>query len=247
MSQTDLSAQSRGNSGQSQQALVQLIDVCKTYGEHQVKAVAGVNISVPRGEFVSLMGASGCGKSTLLNLVAGLDNVSSGTILLDSEDISTMGDEDVTRLRGRKIGFIFQFFNLLSTLTVEENVSLPLELTTKLSAAQRREKVGLMLERVGMKERLAFYPAQLSGGEMQRVAIARALIHSPQLIVADEPTGNLDSENGAKILVLLKDLNQSMDQTIIMATHSEEAAQYGHRIIQMKDGMVISERLCVSS
>jgi len=229
-------------------SLVQLTDVCKTYGEHQVKAVAGVNLSLLRGEFVSLMGASGCGKSTLLNLVAGLDSVSSGKILLDSEDITTMGDEAVTRLRGKKIGFIFQFFNLLSTLTVEENVSLPLELTTKqFSPAQRREKVGLMLERVGMKERLAFYPAQLSGGEMQRVAIARALIHSPQLIVADEPTGNLDSENGLKILHLLKDLNQSLGQTIIMATHSEEAAQFGHRIIQMKDGMVTGERLCNSA
>jgi putative ABC transport system ATP-binding protein len=218
--------------------------VRKTYGEHQVSAVGGVTLSVARGQFVSLMGASGCGKSTLLNLIAGLDTVTSGTIVLGGDDITSLGDEEVTKVRGKKIGFIFQFFNLLSTLTVEENVSLPLELTTKTSGSERRKKVLAMLERVAMQERLQFYPAQLSGGEMQRVAIARALIHGPELIVADEPTGNLDSENGLKVLTLLKDLNETMGQTIIMATHSEEAAQFGHRIIQMKDGLVTSERVC---
>jgi putative ABC transport system ATP-binding protein len=227
--------------------LVSLCGVTKNYGEHQVMAVAGVTLAVAPGEFVSLMGASGCGKSTLLNLIAGLDSVSSGKIILAGQDITSLGDEEVTGVRGRKIGFVFQFFNLLSTLTVEENVSLPLDLTTRLPLAERRKKVLAMLERVGLQDRLHFYPAQLSGGEMQRVAIARALIHSPELIVADEPTGNLDSENGLKVLALLKELNESMGQTIIMATHSEEAAQFGHRIVQMKDGLVVSERLCLSS
>jgi putative ABC transport system ATP-binding protein len=235
MAQTNLSAVG---------PLVSLTDVIKTYGEHQVKAVGGVSLAVARGEFVSLMGASGCGKSTLLNLIAGLDVVSSGKIIFAGQDITGMGDEELTKVRGKKIGFIFQFFNLLSTLTVDENVSLPLELTTKLTTGERRKKVAAMLERVAMQDRMQFYPAQLSGGEMQRVAIARALIHGPELILADEPTGNLDSENGLKVLALLKELNESLGQTIIMATHSEEAAQFGHRIVQMKDGAVISERIC---
>ncbi|MBS2006817.1 MAG: ABC transporter ATP-binding protein [Cyanobacteria bacterium SZAS TMP-1] len=247
MPQTDISAETPGNISEPDQALVQLVDVSKTYGEHQVHALSAVSLAVPRGQFLSLMGASGCGKSTLLNLIAGLDHVSSGRIILAGDDITGLSDEEVTTVRGKKIGFIFQFFNLLSTLTVEENVSLPLELTTRLTAAERRTKVSEILTRVGMAERMSFYPAQLSGGEMQRVAIARALVHSPQLIVADEPTGNLDSENGLKILTLLKELNQTLGQTIIMATHSEEAAQFGHRIIQMKDGKIVNERICSSS
>ena len=250
MAPGDTSAQSKGAEGLLNPGagpLISLEGVIKTYGEHQVNAVGGVSLSVARSEFVSLMGASGCGKSTLLNLIAGLDAVSAGKIIFDGADITTLSDEEVTKVRGKKIGFIFQFFNLLSTLTVEENVSLPLELTTRLAEDARRSKVSAMLERVGMQERMRFYPAQLSGGEMQRVAIARALIHSPELIVADEPTGNLDSENGLKVLALLKELNETLGQTIIMATHSEEAAQFGHRIIQMKDGLVVSERLCTSS
>jgi putative ABC transport system ATP-binding protein len=234
-------------SQQGTEAIVKVEAVTKAYGEHHVTALAGVSLSVGKGDFLSLMGASGCGKSTLLNLVAGLDNVTSGKIILAGQDITAMKDEQITRIRGEKIGFIFQFFNLLSTLTVEENVALPLELTTKLPQVERRKKVEQMLERVGMQERLRFYPSQLSGGEMQRVAIARALIHGPELIIADEPTGNLDSENGLKVLALLKELNSAMNQTIIMATHSEEAAQYGKRIIQMKDGAVIGERQCPSS
>lgn len=220
-----------------------LIDsVSKSYGEHSVQALNNVSLSIKRGEFVSLMGESGCGKSTLLNVIAGLDSVTSGRILLDGSDVTTLTDEQVTELRARKIGFIFQFFNLLSTLTVEENVALPLDLSGDVSGPERNRRVGDMLDRVGMAKRLKFYPSQLSGGEMQRVAIARALIHEPKLIVADEPTGNLDSENGLKVLELLRDLNANFKQTIVMATHSEEAAAVGHRIVRMKDGLIVSDR-----
>jgi putative ABC transport system ATP-binding protein len=221
--------------------LIRLEALTKTYGEHNVNALSGVSATIERGEFVSLMGASGCGKSTLLNIVAGLDAPTGGRILFGDTDLTAASDEVMTRFRGKKIGFIFQFFNLLSTLTVEENVSLPLELTTKLAATARREKVMAMLDRVGMKDRAAFYPAQLSGGQMQRVAIARALVHEPELIVADEPTGNLDSENGLKVLALLQELNLTFKQTIIMATHSDEAASYGGRILRMRDGLIISD------
>jgi putative ABC transport system ATP-binding protein len=142
-------------------------------------------------------------------------------------------------LRSGKIGFVFQFFNLLSTLTVEENVGLPLELAGGISAGAIKRRIEETLEQVGMVKRLKFYPAQLSGGEMQRVAIARAIVHKPPLVVADEPTGNLDSENGVKVLELLKELNSAHKQTIVMATHSEEAGAVGHRIVRMKDGMVL--------
>jgi len=185
------------------------------------------------------MGASGCGKSTLLNLIAGLDRLTSGRILFDGADVTDLDDEALTALRANKIGFVFQFFNLLSTLTVEENVGLPLELAGGMSAAAIRKRVEETLDQVGMVKRLKFYPAQLSGGEMQRVAIARAIVHKPPLVVADEPTGNLDSENGVKVLDLLKELNSVHKQTIVMATHSEEAGAVGHRIIRMKDGMVL--------
>lgn len=221
--------------------LLQIEAVAKTYGEHQVKALSAVTINIARGEFVSLMGASGCGKSTLLNLIAGLDTASSGRIIFDGADVTKLSDEAVTAMRAKKIGFVFQFFNLLSTLTVSENVALPLELGGATNSSDRHKRVREMLAEVGMENRLNFYPAQLSGGEMQRVAIARALVHKPELIVADEPTGNLDSENGLKVLELLKHLNKSLNQTIVMATHSEEAGAVGDRIIRMKDGSVVSD------
>jgi len=221
--------------------LLELRDVAKTYGEHQVQALKHVNLVVRKGSFACLMGQSGCGKSTLLNIIAGLDSPSSGSVVFDGIDMSALKDEEVTRIRGEKIGFVFQFFNLLSTLTVEENVSLPLELTTNLSHKARRAKVLEMLERVGMQNRIDFFPAQLSGGEMQRVAIARALVHSPRLLVADEPTGNLDSANGTMVLDLLKELNSDLGQTIVMATHSQEAGSCGDSMILMKDGAIVSQ------
>ncbi len=227
------------NNSSGSDPLLSLEQVSKTYGEHQVKALSAVNLQIARGEFVSLMGASGCGKSTLLNLIAGLDRLTSGRILFEGADVTSLDDEALTALRSGKIGFVFQFFNLLSTLTVEENVGLPLELAGGISAGAIKRRIEETLEQVGMVKRLKFYPAQLSGGEMQRVAIARAIVHKPPLVVADEPTGNLDSENGVKVLELLKELNSAHKQTIVMATHSEEAGAVGHRIVRMKDGMVL--------
>lgn len=228
-----------GYTAQRMEILLSLKDVVKTYGEHQVQALRSVSLDIEKGQFLCLMGQSGCGKSTLLNIVAGLDTATSGSVQFEGRDLTRLSDEEITQLRGRKIGFIFQFFNLLSTLTVEENVTLPLELNNLLARGERKKRVSEMLAQVGMQDRLAFYPAQLSGGEMQRVAIARALIHQPSLLVADEPTGNLDSENGLKVLELLKQIQKDLGQTIVMATHSSEAAAYSDRIVRMKDGMCV--------
>ena len=178
---------------QAQTLQVQIKNVAKLYGEHHVQALAGISLDIARGDFIALMGASGCGKSTLLNIMGGIDRASSGEVIFDSEDLSRMSDDQLTRLRANKVGFVFQFFNLLSTLTVRENVALPLELLGKSKGSEIRKKVDIMLERVNIAKRADFYPGLLSGGELQRTAIARALIHSPELILADEPTGNLDT------------------------------------------------------
>ena len=172
--------------------LVQLSGVSKTYGDHMVTALSSINLSIDCGEFLAIMGPSGCGKSTLLNIIGGIDSPSAGQVLFEGENILGFSDEKLTALRRRNIGFIFQFFNLLSTLTVE-NVALPLELE-HVAAKEVRQRVARSLESVDMTKRARFYPAQLSGGEMQRVAIARALIHSPKVVIADEPTGDLNAE-----------------------------------------------------
>ncbi len=211
----------------------------KRYGETQNNAVNDVSLTLARGEFVALMGPSGCGKSTLLNIIGTLDRPDSGVLLLNGEAMPFDNDALLTRFRQQYLGFIFQFFNLLSTLTVYENVLLPLDLGKTVPVKARRAQVDAMLERMGIAHRSAFYPSQLSGGEMQRVAIARALIHEPQLILADEPTGNLDSENGATILALLRDIAKAGGPAILMATHSEEAASYADRVIRMRDGRVM--------
>lgn len=208
----------------------------KQYAEHKVMALSDFSISIAQSEFVALMGPSGCGKSTLLNLIAGIDKPSSGRIIIADVETTSMNDDELTRFRRDKIGFVFQFFNLLSTLTALENVSLPLELAACYPSKEIKERSVQMLEKVGLQARLDFYPSQLSGGEMQRVAVARALVHSPGLIIADEPTGNLDTENGAQILELLRSLCKEHKQTAIMATHSEEAAALCDRTVRMKDG-----------
>lgn len=227
---------------------LQLLKVSKTYGEHNVNALANVDLNVKQHEFVALMGPSGCGKSTLLNLIAGVDRPTSGQVFLAGEELSKMSDEQLTRMRAAKLGFVFQFFNLLSTLTVAENVALPLELMKQIRQSEIRERVAKMLERLGLSQRAEFYPSQLSGGEMQRTAIGRALIHEPEVILADEPTGNLDTVNGKMVLELLDSVHRGsvagtggVSPTILMATHSPDAASYAKRVIEMKDGCIVAD------
>ncbi|MBX3153369.1 ABC transporter ATP-binding protein [Candidatus Obscuribacterales bacterium] len=221
---------------------LELRGVSKKYSDHDVNALRDVSLSLDGGDFVAICGPSGCGKSTLLNIVGLIDKPTSGSVLLDGEELNSLDDEKLTALRGKRIGFVFQFFNLLSTLTIEENVALPLELSGQTEEADIRKKVADLLERVGIAKRAKFYPSQLSGGEMQRAAIARAVIHAPQILVADEPTGNLDSESGTVILELLKQLNENDNQTIVMATHSAEAASYASRRVDMRDGRIVVDQ-----
>lgn len=225
---------------------IRLVRVSKDYGAHQVHALCDVSLMVAEGEFVALMGPSGCGKSTLLNLLGAMDQPTSGDIFMHVPtgrvNLSQMDDAGLTVFRREQVGFVFQFFNLLSTLTVRENVALPLELggaKGRMREADRVRKVGEFLALVNLSERSDFFPAQLSGGEMQRAAIARALIHDPALILADEPTGNLDTENGSVILHLLKTIAKEQGKTIVMATHSEDAASYADRVIRIRDGRLV--------
>ena len=212
-------------------------NLTKTYttGEARVSALAGVSFAVERGDFVALMGPSGCGKSTLLHLCGAMDRPSSGAIQLNDRDLSTMQDDELTRVRREQVGFVFQFFNLLPTLTVSDNIALPVLLAgVAPTEAERRAKE--LAERVGIGHRLNHFPQQISGGEMQRAAIARALVHQPLLIVADEPTGNLDSENGANVMALLKSLNAETGVTILLATHAADIASSARRVLRMRDG-----------
>jgi putative ABC transport system ATP-binding protein len=222
----------------SSQPVIVIENLHKHYGEHQVNALKGINLSIQSGEFIALMGPSGCGKSTLLNILGTLDQPTKGQVLFHGNPIFNQNEKALTDFRRRELGFIFQFFNLLSTLTARENVSLPLDLDDRLPEAERQKKVSAILEKVGISHRADFFPSQLSGGEMQRVAIARALVHQPKVILADEPTGNLDTENGSAILQLLKELSGEGGPIILMATHSEEAAACAHRIVRMRDGQI---------
>jgi len=195
------------------------------------------------GEFIAVMGPSGCGKSTLLHLCGAMDRPTAGRLLIEGQSLEDLSDDQLTRLRRTRIGFVFQFFNLLPTLNVLENVSLPL-LLDGADPRQADQHADRLLQRVGLAQRLAHYPQQLSGGEMQRVAIARAVIHAPALLIADEPTGNLDSENGTRILALLAELNQETKVSVFLATHSLAAAATADRILHMKDGII--ERIQVN-
>jgi putative ABC transport system ATP-binding protein len=202
-----------------------------------VEALRGVSLELELGEFVALMGPSGCGKSTLLHLCGAMDRPTQGRLLIEGQLVQDLTDDRLTRLRRTRIGFIFQFFNLLPTLNVLENASLPL-LLDGADGEETDRQAQRLLHRVGLSNRLTHYPQQLSGGEMQRAAIARAVIHSPALLIADEPTGNLDSENGANILGLLAELNLETKISILLATHSIEIASAADRVIYMKDGLV---------
>ncbi len=208
-------------------------------GSHTVEILRGIDIAIPQGQFVAIMGPSGSGKSTLLGLLAGLDNATKGQILLDGVDITGLTEDQMAEVRGRKIGFVFQSFQLIPTLTAEENVLLPAELAGAGPEVTRRAKE--LLTRVGLADRLDHYPVQLSGGEQQRVALARAFITKPPILYADEPTGNLDGKNGAQILELLLEMNQREGATLVMVTHDPELAKHADRIITLRDGLVVSD------
>lgn len=207
-------------------------------GETTTKVLKDISLQVIQGEFVSIMGPSGSGKSTLLYILGGLDTPTRGQILLNGMDISNFGDEKMSRIRRQKIGFVFQFYNLIPNLNVEENIMLPLLLDGKKMGSYQKQLCEI-LEVVGLTERRKHTPRELSGGQQQRVAIARALIGRPEILFADEPTGNLDSKTGCEIMNLLREINQNSGQTIIMVTHSPEAAKSSSRVITVQDGVII--------
>lgn len=220
--------------------LIRLRHITKVYamGEMQIHALGGVSLDIERGEFIAIMGASGSGKSTLLNLIGCLDSPTSGDYLLDEENISRMNGDGLALIRNRKIGFVFQNFNLLPRTTALENVELPLFYGVRSSRQAKRDKAMKMLTRLGLGARTGHYPSQLSGGQQQRVAIARALINDPPLILADEPTGNLDSRSSEEIMTVFKDLNAE-GITVVMVTHEPDIAAYAQRTIHMKDGAIV--------
>ncbi len=209
-------------------------------GTHRVDILKGIEFEIGRGEFVAIMGASGSGKSTLLGLLAGLDTPTSGSIEVDGEEISGLNEDRMADVRGRKIGFVFQSYQLIPTLTAEENVLLPAELAGE-NGSQSLQRARQLLDTVGLGERREHYPVQLSGGEQQRVALARAFMRQPPLLLADEPTGNLDSVNGRQVLELLLSLNRSEGATLVLVTHDRDLAAHATRIITLKDGRVLSD------
>ncbi len=220
--------------------LLSIHHIDKSYraGDSVVEALRDVSLSVERGELVALVGPSGCGKSSLLHICGGMDRPSAGTVELEGTRLDTLDDEGLTRVRRERLGFVFQFFNLLPTLTLLENIALPLALAGRPEhEADRRARA--LAERVGVAHRLAHYPAQLSGGEMQRAAVARAIVHDPVLLLADEPTGNLDSENGSRVLELLTGLAADAGIAILLATHAPDLAAAADRIVHLKDGRIV--------
>jgi putative ABC transport system ATP-binding protein len=222
--------------------MIRCIDVRKVFrqGENEVTALAGVSLDIPKGAFAVIMGPSGSGKSTLLHLIGGLDRPSGGELLVDGRLIGQMADDEVTLFRRAKVGFIFQFFNLLPTLTALENVALPLVLDGR-SKAEADPKATALLAKIGLEKRQHHLPEEMSGGEIQRIAIARALAFNPPILLADEPTGNLDSKTGAAILTLLRQINKEDGCTVVMVTHSREAERHGDRTIFLRDGRVEKE------
>ena len=220
-------------------AFIEAIDLHKTYhiGKIEVPALRGISFNVGRGEFVSVVGPSGSGKSTLFYLLGGLTHADSGKVILDGDDIASLSDAERTRMRKRKIGFVFQKFNLLPTLSARSNIAIAQEI----SGINGHDPAFFqkITDLLGLTKRLGHRPNELSGGEQQRVALARALINKPSVVLADEPTGNLDSENSAIVLKMLRQSNQELGQTVLMITHNPEAAGYGDRIIHMRDGHIV--------
>lgn len=220
--------------------IIEAIDLCKTYklGELDIEVLKDVNLEIKQGEFVSLMGPSGSGKSTLLYLLGGLDKPTSGSIRLKGRELSVMKDKEESKMRRREIGFVFQFYNLVPNLNLEENIMLPILLDGK-KLRQYKSRLDEILELVGLADRRKHTPRELSGGQQQRVAIARALVNEPDIILADEPIGNLDSKTGTEIMELFRTINKEKGMTIVQVTHSHDAAQYGDRSINVKDGRVL--------
>jgi putative ABC transport system ATP-binding protein len=215
-------------------ALTKSIDT----GTHRVEILKGIDLEIPQGQFAAIMGPSGSGKSTLLGLLAGLDSPTSGQVLLDGEDITLLSEDRMALLRGRKIGFVFQSYHLIPTLTAEENVLLPMELAGQDSCGRARARE--LLDRVGLKGRFDHYPVQLSGGEQQRVALARAFALRPPILLADEPTGNLDTATGQAVLDLLLELNREQGTTMVLVTHERPLADRADRRILLRDGRIVA-------
>ena len=220
--------------------LIQLRDIRKTYvlGEVEVHALQGVSLDIDLGEYVALMGPSGSGKTTLMNTLGCLDHPTSGSYLLEGEEVVDMSGDERAGLRNRKIGFVFQNFNLLSRTSALENVELPLLYARRISASQRRQRARGLLKKVGLESRMEHHPSQLSGGQQQRVAIARALTNEPPILLADEPTGNIDSHTSREVMDLFRQLNQEDGITIILVTHDQEVARHARRTVVLRDGQV---------
>ena len=221
--------------------VVETKDLTMTYKikDHEVIALNNVNLKIERGDFIAIMGPSGSGKTTLINIIGGLDRPTDGTVILDGNDLNEMNETALTQLRCRKIGFVFQSYNLIPILTALENVELP-TVAAKVSSDEGRSRALAILEQVGLGDRLNHRPLELSGGEQQRVAVARALVNSPSIVLADEPTGNLDSETGLQLINLIRKLNKESGVTFIICTHDQMVAQHANRIVMIKDGSLVS-------
>ncbi len=227
---------------------MEAIDLWKVYetGSNKVQALRGVNLSINKGEMVAIMGPSGCGKTTLLNCVSSLDEFTAGEVLVDGRKMSEMSDKERTRMRAERLGFVFQSFNLLPVLSAVENVELPL-LMNDVSPREARERALSALESVGLRDWAGHLPSELSGGEQQRVTIARAFVHEPALILADEPTGNLDTSTSETVIDLLIDLNRSRGITFLLVTHEEGIARECTRLVSIRDGLIVSDEQLVES
>jgi putative ABC transport system ATP-binding protein len=225
------------NLGNEMHVAIEAQNLCKSFnlGSNVVEVLKDIDLQINKGEFVSIMGPSGSGKSTLLYLIGGLDKPTSGNVMINGKELSAMKDKEQSILRRRDIGFVFQFYNLVPNLNVEENVMLPILLDGK-KVRDHKERLDEILELVGLADRRKHTPRELSGGQQQRVAIARALVNDPEILLADEPIGNLDSKTGMEVMALMQDINKKKAKTIVQVTHSKEAAEYGNRTINVRDG-----------